>query len=323
MGVKPTPAADSGGHNALADFTLHLDHVQAAIGSAQILHDISLRIEPGMIYGLLGPNGAGKSTTLAVAIGLLAHNGGTVALFGRDPARSDASLRAAVGMLPEQNGFYDWMTGESYLRFFAGLYGRGATRADIGERLKNVGLEADGGRTIASYSRGTRQRLGLARALIGRPRLLLLDEPTNGLDPRGRRDIHDVLIGLARNGVSILLCTHLLDDVERLCERIGIIVHGRTVADGTIEALLASNQQGLRFRLRLSGPLPDDARSAGVTLSEREGDWVVVECDPARRPDETWRELLFRAWPIVEIERVGGGLEALYLDLTSREHDGH
>lgn len=296
---------------------LEIDNLRLSIGGHEILRNVHLALENGEIYGLLGPNGAGKSTTIAAALGLLAHDGGSISVFGK-PFESDApALRRRLGVLPEQNGFYDWMTAEDYLIFFAALHGRALGQSQIASRLARVGLEPRAGQVIGTFSRGMRLRLGLARALIGDPALLILDEPTSGLDPRGRRDIHDILLDLARNGAGILLCTHLLDDVERLCHRVGIIVDGETVAEGNIGELIGRTGQRSRFRLRLADDLPNEADKNGIaSIVAREGEWLIVEVDAGRRLDETWRELLFSGWPIAEIHREGGGLEALYLALT-------
>ena len=296
---------------------LELRRVKLSIGAAPILHDVSLRLDAGGIYGLLGPNGAGKSTTIAVALGLLRPQAGTVRLFDRDPAEAGEVLRAQVGVLPERNGFYDWMTADAYLVFFGALYGRHLSPAETASRLEAVGLTPRAGQPIGTFSHGMRQRLGLARALIADPRLLVLDEPTNGLDPRGRRDLHDLLLALAGNGTAILLCTHLLDDVERLCSRVGFIVGGRTVAEGRLDELLRERGDGHQFRLRVAGPIPDDDKTRRpVRVVQQEGEWALVEIDPARLPQDIWRELMFRGWPITEIQNAGGGLEELYLELT-------
>ena len=300
---------------------LQIKNVNLSIGAQAILRDVSLDLDAATIYGLLGPNGAGKSTTIAVALGLLKPNEGEVRLFGRNPATADETLRAPVGVLPEQNGFYDWMTADEYLAFFAQLYGLHSGANERSQRLAMVGLTARSGQSIGTYSRGMRQRLGLARALNARPRLLVLDEPTNGLDPRGRRDIHDILIALARSGTAVLLCTHLLDDVERLCSQVGFIVDGRTVAHGATSELLASHGDGRQFRLRLAGAIPaDEPCPSIVKVRERAGNNILVEIGPARNPEDVWRELMFRGWPIVEIERAGGGLEEVYLALTEPDN---
>lgn len=297
---------------------IEIDKLRLSIGTTRILHDVHLSLDAGEIYGLLGPNGAGKSTTIAAAIGLLKPDAGRVRVLGNDPQHSADEIHGRLGVLPEQNGFYDWMAAEDYLSFFAALHGRNLSRNQLRQRLAIVGLHSRPRQVIGTYSHGMRQRLGLARALIADPMLLILDEPTNGLDPRGRREVHDILLELAGRGVGILLCTHLLDDVDRLCQRVGIIVEGRTVAEGTIADLVRNEDRLARFRLRLAGE-PDGAGEIDtVTVVAHEGEWWVVDLDPAITPDAAWRELLFRGWPIAEIRRDGGGLEDLYLALTER-----
>ena len=297
---------------------LSISGLRLALGHAIVLHDVSLTVGEGEIVGLLGPNGAGKTTTIMAALGLLRPLAGQVRTLGREPSEEGPDLRRRIGVLPDPNGFQDWMTAPDYLAFFAGLYGAELDGASIGRRLDAVGLAPRRGQAIGTFSRGMRQRLGLARALIADPALLMLDEPTAGLDPRGRHDMHDLLAGLARRGVGVLLCTHLLDDVERLCARACFIAGGRTVAEGRIEDLLRAHVGSqARFRLELSGPVPDAAPApAHVRVLARDKQSVLVEVDPAAAPDAAWRELLFLGWPIVAIARVGGGLEAFYMDVV-------
>jgi ABC-2 type transport system ATP-binding protein len=298
---------------------VHIHSLRLRRGGVRILDDVHLSLAAGEIYGLLGPNGAGKSTTVAAALGLLDPDSGEVRLFDRKPIPGDPAIYAHLGVLAEQNGFYDWMTAEEYLGFFARLYGRRLATAELRDRLAVVGLEPRPGQRIGTFSRGMRQRLGLARALIGDPALLILDEPTNGLDPRGRHEIHDVLIELAGRGVGILLCTHLLDDVDRLCHRIGVIVEGRTVAEGTIADLVRTTGNSTRFRLRLSRVLPKACPTdRRITVLAREGEWCLVELDPSLAPHDAWRELMFLGWQVTEICRDGGGLEDFYLGVTER-----
>ena len=290
-----------------------------SLGGRPILKDVRLAVSEGEIYGLLGPNGAGKSTTIAAILGLLAADAGHVRVLGRDPRRNADEVRAHIGVLPEQNGFYDWMTAAAYLGLFARLYGRHPAAVVARDQLERVGLGANAGQRIGTFSRGMRQRLGLARALIADPQLLILDEPTNGLDPRGRRDIHDILITLAARGVGILMCSHLLDDVDRLCHRIGIIVDGTTVVEGALADLLPDGGRASRFRLRLDGEPPSlPTGDAPLRIIAREGEWWVVELGPAVRPEDAWRVLISQGWEITEIRREGSGLEALYLSLTER-----
>jgi ABC-2 type transport system ATP-binding protein len=296
---------------------VEIEGLRLSLGDLAILNDVRLSLGEAEIYGLLGPNGAGKSTTIAVILGLLKRDAGRVRIFGDDPDREVSENRRRLGVLPERMGFYDWMSAEEYLRFFAQLYERRMGPDEIRRRLLSVGLEPRPRQTIGTYSHGMRQRLGLARALLPDPKLLILDEPTNGLDPRGRREIHDILIDLARRGVGILLCTHLLDDVDRLCRRVGIIVEGRTVAEGAIADLVGRGRGLARFRLRVVGePPPAYGENRHMSIVAREGEWWIVDLSASVTPDAVWRELLFRGWPIVEIRREGGGLEGLFLALT-------
>lgn len=297
---------------------LAIKNLSLAMGGVSVLHDVSLTVGAGEIVGLLGPNGAGKTTTMLAAVGLLPAAAGEIQLLGRDPWREGAELRRSIGVLPDPNGFYDWMTAPDYLAFFAGLYGADLDKASLARRLDAVGLSPRAGQAIGTFSRGMRQRLGLARALIADPVLLVLDEPTNGLDPRGRRDIHDLLRERAKAGVGVLLCTHILDDVERLCSDACFIVDGRTVAEGRIETLIGSHSAHARFRLELSGPVTR-APPANVRVIGQDQGWAMVEIDPSVTPDAAWRDLLLMGWPITAITHAGGGLEQVYMDLVQRD----
>jgi len=296
---------------------IEIDKLRLSIGRAVILHDVRMSLGEGEIYGLLGPNGAGKSTTIAAALGLLAPEAGTVRILGHDPQREPRAVHAKLGVLTEHGGFYDWMTGERYLNFFAKLFGRRLSPSEARDQLVRVDLTPRPGQTIGSYSRGMRQRLGVARALLTEPRLLILDEPTSGLDPRGRRDIHNILLSLAGRGVGILLTTHLLDDVDRLCNRVGIIAEGRTLADGKVSELLRSDRLAQRFRLCLTGE-PPQAEIDHVAIVARYGDWWTIDVDPSCPVEVAWHNLIASGWPIAEIRREGGGLEQFYLALTER-----
>ena len=170
-------------------------------------------------------------------------------------------------------------------------------------RLAAVGLEPDSRSTIGAYSHGMRQRLGLARALVADPELLILDEPTSGLDPRGRREIHDILWQLSHErGVAVLLCTHLLDDVERLCARIGIVSAGRTVAEGRLPDLLRVGGPR-RYWLRLGGVAPSGTTPVGCVRCMSLGERTLVELAPGAVPSAVWRDMLVGGWPITEITR--------------------
>ena len=222
-------------------------------------------------------------------LGLLERQDGQVIVFGRDPALAGTAVRARLGVLPERNGVYEWMTADTHLRFFAELRGRDASAQSSSRILERVGLAAHKHEHIGRFSRGMRQRLGVARALLGEPELLILDEPTNGLDPRGRSELHDLLRELAATqSLAVLLCTHLLDDVERLCGRVGVIVAGRTVAEGSLAELTRQSDRGRRLRMLLAaGAEADLPGSSGSPFSAGATAGTRSSCPMPREP--SWR----------------------------------
>ncbi len=219
-----------------------------------VLNGIRMNMREGEIYGLLGENGAGKSSTLAVVTGLRPASSGRVIVLGLDPIRQRAEVHRVIGVLSEHGGFYGWMSAHDSLRWYAEMHNIRLPQRDAEDLLSRVRLDPGNRKPIWTFSHGMKQRLGLARAILHRPKLLILDEPTNGLDPKGRKDIHDLLLDLnRREGVGVVLCTHLLDDVERLCNRIGVIHRGETLAEGRL-ADLAAPRGGLEdYYLNLVG----------------------------------------------------------------------
>jgi ABC-2 type transport system ATP-binding protein len=205
--------------------------------------DLSLRIEPGEVYGLLGPNGSGKSTTLKIILGLVSPTRGRTEIFGRDSRLVES--RDAVGFLPENPYFQKFLTGKETLRFFGRLCGlRGAKlRNQVNELLDLVGLSKARNRRLGTYSKGMLQRIGLAQALVHDPRLVVLDEPTAGVDPAGSRDIRDLILDLKRRGITVLLSSHLLAQAQEICDRIGILADGVLVREGRLQELIAIENQ--------------------------------------------------------------------------------
>ncbi len=212
-------------------------------GAFRAVHDVSLTVNPGEVYGLIGPNGSGKSTTMKAVLGLLKPTEGSTAIFGI-PSIEVASRRS-VGFLPENPYFYKHLTGRETLHFYGSLCGmRGAAlkkRSD--EMLALTGLEDAATRRVGGYSKGMLQRLGLAQALIHEPRLLVLDEPTAGVDPVGSRIIRDLIIEFRARGITILVTSHLLEQMQEVCDRVGIMAHGRMVREGRVEDLIAVENQ--------------------------------------------------------------------------------
>jgi len=207
------------------------------------VRELHLEVAPGQVYGLLGPNGSGKSTTLKIILGLVSPSAGQTRIFGRDSR--EVGSREAVGFLPESPYFYKYLTGEETLLFYGklcGLRGR-QLKARINELLALVRLEPVKDRRLGGYSKGMLQRIGLAQALVQEPRLVVLDEPTAGVDPEGSREIRDLILDLKRRGITILLSSHLLAQVQEICDRVSILARGRLVREGPVEELLAIENQ--------------------------------------------------------------------------------
>lgn len=207
------------------------------------VRDLSLRVEPGQVYGLLGPNGSGKSTTMKIVLGLVTPTAGKTEIFGRDSRTVES--REDVGFLPENPYFYKFLTGQETLEFFGKICGlKGAKlRERTRELLRLVGLENAADRRIGGYSKGMLQRIGLAQAMVQEPRLLVLDEPTAGVDPAGSREIRDLILDFKARGITVLLCSHLLGQVQEICDRIGILHQGALVREGKLDELISIENQ--------------------------------------------------------------------------------
>jgi len=226
-------------HGLTKVFPVHFHPTRKVVA----VKDLTLRIEPGEVYGLLGPNGSGKSTTLKIILGLVSPTRGSTEIFGRDSRRVES--REAVGFLPENPYFYKFLTGAETLLFFGRLCGMtGATLKNrINELLDLVGLNNARDRRLGTYSKGMLQRIGLAQALIYDPRLVVLDEPTAGVDPAGSREIRDLIMDLKRRGITVLLSSHLLAQAQEICDRIGILADGVLVREGRLQDLIAIENQ--------------------------------------------------------------------------------
>ena len=205
--------------------------------------DLSLAVEPGQVYGLLGPNGSGKSTTMKIVLGLVSPTAGKTEIFGRDS--TDVESREDVGFLPENPYFYKYLTGEETLHFYGKLCGlKGAKLRDRSRELLNlVGLEDAAHRRLGGYSKGMLQRIGLAQAMVQEPHLLVLDEPTAGVDPAGSREIRDLILDFKKRGITVLLCSHLLGQVQEICDRIGILHRGVLIREGRLDDLISIENQ--------------------------------------------------------------------------------
>src|SRR5436305_9365698 len=216
-------------------------------GDIVAVDHVDLNVDTGDVYGYLGPNGAGKTTSLRMLLGLIRPNEGAAQLFGRDPLREGARALDGVAGFVEAPQFYPYLSGRKNLELLAAYDGHGA-KVRIGSALDTVELAARAKDRVGGYSHGMRQRLGIAAALLREPRLLLLDEPTTGLDPPGMRDMRTLISRLADGGMTVVLSSHQLAEVEELCNRVGIVRSGRMVYEGAIADLKRSTGGGYRLR---------------------------------------------------------------------------
>jgi ABC-2 type transport system ATP-binding protein len=209
-------------------------------GTQTAVNNLAFQIREGEVFGFLGPNGAGKTTTLLMFLGLTEPTSGKVRIIGFDPAREPLRVKEKVGYLPENVGFYDDMDARQNLRFIARLnrIPDNVSAKKIDELLEEVGLFEEAKKKVGTYSKGMRQRLGIAEVLIKEPKLIFLDEPTIGLDPDGTNRMLDLIHSLSREkNITIFLSSHLLDQVQRICDRVGIMIKGNLVAIGPIQEL--------------------------------------------------------------------------------------
>lgn len=216
------------------------------------VNNLNLRVEKGEVFGLLGPNGAGKTTTILMLLGLTDPTSGKVTVLGMDPTRKTLSVKSKVGYIPDTVGFYDELTARENLIYIAKLNGLSGSAAyqRIDEVLVRVGLSEVGDQRVGTYSRGMRQRLGVADVLIKQPELIIMDEPTQGLDPERAREFLHMIRSLKEEGITILLSSHLLHQVQIVCDRVGLFHRGRMVLEGTVSAL-AKKVLGRAYRVVL------------------------------------------------------------------------
>jgi len=248
---------------------------------------LSLTVNEGEVYGLLGPNGSGKSTTLKVLLGLVTPTRGKAEIFGKDSR--EYKSRSEVGFLPENPYFYKFLTAEETLKFYGKICGMTGRSLDdrIGDLISLVGLEDARHRRVGGFSKGMLQRIGLAQALIQDPKLIVLDEPTAGVDPVGSRQIRDLILDLKKRGKTVLLTSHLLEQVQEVCDRVGIMARGEMVREGSLEDLVSIDRQ-TEFVVE---DAPSGLREKIEALVAESGGHLIA----ARRPQRTLEGVFIEA----------------------------
>ncbi|MFT3842506.1 MAG: ABC transporter ATP-binding protein [Myxococcaceae bacterium] len=276
------------------------------------LRGLDLEIGAGQIYGLVGPNGAGKSTTIKILLNLVKQSEGTATLFGKSPADKDA--RRQVGFVPENPAPYEYLTGSEFLSLSGKLAGLSGQDLDVRmkEALGAVDMTRAASLQIRRYSKGMVQRITLAQAIIAKPKLLILDEPTSGLDPLGRRQIRDLILQQRASGTTVLFCSHIIPDVEFLCDRVAVLVKGKRVHEGPLRELLKG--EAARVEIGLEGlPEPKLAElSPKVELLQHVEGRSLIRIDE-KSAQEVLQKALGLGARVTRFAQIQFGLEELFL----------
>ena len=302
------------------DLVIQTDGLTKHYGKIVAVDGLSMEVHRGHVYGLLGPNGSGKTTTMGILLGLVSPTSGSFSLFGSADGHREALHR--VGAIVETPSFYPYMSGRQNLAYFQGISGRG-TPGELDRLLETVGLASRGGDRFHIYSLGMKQRLGLAYALLGDPELLFLDEPTNGMDPEGMIEVRELIRSLGTGDRTVLLSSHLLHEVEQVCDSVTIISKGRLIAQGTVSDLLHS-----RGREQVRVKSTDDAKAREILsalewveeVTDKEGSLLVSA--PTERSWELSEALGRSEVYVSEMAPVQTSLEEYFLEVTGDDAGG-
>jgi len=281
----------------------------------QILKGISLTVREGETFGYLGPNGAGKTTTIKCLLDLIHPDAGTIEILGR-PSTQPRS-RESLGFLPENPYFYDYLTAREFLAFTADLFGLGRPEreARIARLLQLVGLERAADLPLRKYSRGMLQRAGLAQALINDPKLVVLDEPLGGMDPLGRKEIRDIIVRFKDEGKTVFFTSHILQDIEMICDRVAIIVGGRIVKEGALRDLVS--EKVLFTEVTVAGVAAEAFGALGESLSVQ-GDRVLLKVFEEAKVDEVLDLVRDRKGRLVSLSPRTETLEDIFVETVTR-----
>jgi ABC-2 type transport system ATP-binding protein len=295
---------------------LSVRNLEKTIGGNKLIHNLSFDVRAGEVFGFLGPNGAGKTTTIRMLVGLIKPTGGTVQIGGHDLQRDFVNAMREVGCIVENPELYKFLTGRENLQQFARM-SDGISNERIDEVIRLVGLENRIHDKVKTYSLGMRQRLGIAQALLGKPKLLILDEPTNGLDPGGIRELREFVRTLAEHeGVGVFISSHLLSEIEMMCDRVAILHQGRCLYEGSVSELIANQQGEYVWRAEPAEKAFDLLREhpdvRGVLL-----DQAAIRCQtaPERVPDIN-KYLVDSGIKVFSLMQATPSLEDLFLEMT-------
>ncbi|MGI5836910.1 MAG: ATP-binding cassette domain-containing protein [Chloroflexota bacterium] len=302
------------------DLAIETVHLRKEFGNKVAVQDLSLAVPRGEVFGFLGPNGAGKTTAVKMLMGLAHPTSGTASLLGCPP--QDLRAKERIGYLPELFRFHEWLTAQQFLDFHGQLYGMPGEKRKlrIPEVLDLVGLRDEANYRLGTFSKGMQQRIGLAQAILNEPDVVLLDEPTSALDPIGRRDVRDLIRYLKEQGKTVFLNSHLLSEVEMVCDRVAIIDHGRVIATGRLQELLGA---GLEIEVEAEGVTPeamDELRKLSPSVESKDGRVQLRLSDRESIPlvAET---LIRHGGKLYSLNRRRGSLEELFIKTVEGEEN--
>jgi ABC-2 type transport system ATP-binding protein len=293
------------------------------VPSLTVLDRLSLSVQRGEIYGFLGPNGAGKTTTLKILMGLMRATSGKAEVLGCQAG--EVAVRRRIGFLPEAPYFYDYLTAEEFLAFYGHL--AGLDRAELGRRvthlLELVGLTEARTRQLRKFSKGMLQRIGLAQALIHDPEVVILDEPMSGLDPIGRKQVRDLILGLRDQGKTVFFSTHIIPDVEMICDRVGIVVKGKLLASGRVDELV-SHGHTQSVEIVCEGIQADRAPAiaAAATRILQQGRQCLIVLRGSDRVEEVLAAIRAHGGRLVSLTPQKGSLEELFIEQAQARDGG-
>jgi ABC-2 type transport system ATP-binding protein len=311
MTTAATPEGVAAGTPAI-----HTVELSKRFGKTVALAGLSMTVPRGEVFGFLGPNGAGKTTSVKLLLGLIAPSSGEAWVLGRPSG--DLETRRRIGYLPELFRYQHWLTAREVLAVHCELapLPRSSWKDEVASALETVGLTDRGNDRVGTYSKGMQQRLGLAVALLGEPELVFLDEPTSALDPVGRHDVREIIRGLAARGTAVFLNSHLLSEVEQVCDRVAVVDHGRVIASGTMDQLLT----GTVVRVRVSGLTPEDHASlASFGQIDQEGDQLTFTKLNAERVPDLVAAIVAMGGRVHEVVPRHQTLEDRFLQLLEEE----
>lgn len=309
---------------------LSVEHLRKKIGRKWIVEDVTFEVQEGEVFGFLGPNGAGKTTTIRMLVDLIRPTEGKVMICGYDVRRQPEQALAYIGSIVENPEVYTYLTGWENLQHFGRMV-PGVDDQRIAEVVKIVDLGQRIHDKVKTYSLGMRQRLGIAQALLGRPKLLILDEPTNGLDPKGIKELRIFIRRLAEEGLAVFVSSHLLSEIQLLCDRVAIISRGRVLAVGAVEDLISDNSNYFIWELSPRERGMQLLEAAGITITPHPdkvlddtimagmSEQAIVTQMPPDNVQDVLPRLVAEGIQVHAVQRINPTLEQLFLELTEGE----